>query len=183
MNEMEQQPTTETSEANLYVSEESETPAPQGSPQGVSWTASEYLHHQKSANWFIVFVGALVITSLLIYILMDDWIAPASVAILGGLLGVAAVRKPRTLQYVVDEHGIVVGRKEYGYDDFLSFSVMQEGPIESIVLIPQKRWAPAINLYFAPDDGQRIFEVLSTFLPFEEREKDTIDKFLHKIRF
>lgn len=96
---------------------------------------------------------------------------------------VAANRKPRILGYAVDAHGIVVGDKEYVYDDFQSFALIKEDSIESILLTPQKRWSPALTLYFDPNDGQKIFAVLSTYLPMEDRQKDNIDKFLHKIHF
>jgi hypothetical protein len=77
----------------------------------------------------------------------------------------------------------VVGTHEYTFNEFQSFGIIQEGPIESIILMPQKRWSPAINMYFSPEDGQQIFDILSEFLPFEQHERDIIDKFLHKIRF
>jgi hypothetical protein len=149
----------------------------------ISWSASEFMHHQKSANWYLAAIAIIAIGAAVLFLLSSDPIGPIAVVILGALMLVAAGRKPRTIEYVVDVDGIAVGNKEYAYDDFQSFSVIKEDQVECIVIYPQKRFAPEITMYFAPDDGQKIFNILSSFLPFEEREKDSIDKFLHKIRF
>ena len=167
---------------DLYAGDNSQV-ASVLSSDSVTWTASEYLDHQKSMSWYLTASGAILCISALSFILMRELFSPIAVLVLGTLLMVIAARKPRTLTYTVDAHGIVVGSREYTYEDFLSFSIIQEGPVESIMLLPQKRWSPALNLYFAPEDGQKIFDILSSFLPLEERSKDGIDRFLHKIRF
>lgn len=151
--------------------------------ESISWSASEFLHHEKSAVWYLSASAVIVLISALSYLLIGDLISPIAVIILGALLLVGAGRKPRSVEFTVDSRGIVAGNKEYIYDDFQSFAVIQEDQIESVVLYPQKRFAPEINMYFPPDEGQKIFDILSRYLPFEQREKDRIDKFLHKIRF
>jgi hypothetical protein len=149
----------------------------------VEWQASEFLHHQKSAGWYLLAVSALAVLGLLSYLLTRDLFGPVSIVVIGALFLVAAQRKPRVIQYLVDVQGVVVGSKEYGYDDFQSFSVVHEDAVESIMLVPQKRLLPNINLYFGPDEGQRVFDILSEHIPLEDRQKDSIDRFLHKIRF
>jgi len=151
--------------------------------EAVSWTASEYIQHSKDASWYTVALAAIILIAGAGYLVSRDLFTPIAVVVLGALLLIVGSRKPRTFSYMVDAHGIVIENKEYDFNDFQSFSIIQEGPIESVMLLPQKRWSPTISLYFAPDDGQKIFDTLSSFLPFEQREKDTIDKFLHKIRF
>jgi hypothetical protein len=149
----------------------------------VSWQASEYLHHQKSAGWYLTAFGAIVFASVVAYVITRDMFGPGSVVALGALMLVAAGRRPRIMNYIVDLHGIVVGSKEHSYDDFQSFSVVREDAVESIMLIPQKRFMPNINLYFGPNEAQRVFDILSEHLPLEDKTKDNIDRFLHKIRF
>ncbi len=171
---------------DFYTQEHSEavTPGVLNEPStSISWSASEFLYHQKSASWYLIAAVILVVLSALLYLLTADYIGPISVIILGALLLVGASRKPRTVQYVIDDSGVIVGTKEYAYDDFQSFSIVKEDQIESVALFPHKRLSPVISLYFAPDDGQRVFDLLSSFLPFEQKEKDQIDKFLHKIKF
>lgn len=149
----------------------------------VSWTASEFLHHQKPTSWYAAVSGVSVLAGAILFLLTKDLIGPLSIVILTALLLVGAAKKPRTLDYLVDQDGVVVGNKEYAFDDFQSFNIVREDQIESIALIPHKRLKPAVSLYFSPDDAQKIFDVISEHLPFEKREQDPIDKFLHKIRF
>lgn len=151
--------------------------------ESISWSASEFLHHEKSAKWYVNASLAVVLVAAISYFATEDFVSPGAVVVLGALLLVAAGRKPRSIEYTVDSRGIVAGNKEYIFDDFQSFAVIQEDQIESVILYPQKRFAPEINMYFPPDEGQKIFDILSRYLPFEQREKDRIDKFLHKIRF
>jgi hypothetical protein len=156
---------------------------PEVATEDISWSASEFIHHDKSMSWYGVAVLVIIISTVGGYLLMKDVITPIAIITLGAIMLVVGSRKPKTFNYRVSMKGLLIGEKEYSYDEFQSFSIIEEGPIESIMLIPQKRWAPALNIYFAPDDGQKIFDTLSAFLPFEQREKDMVDKFLHKIRF
>lgn len=152
-------------------------------PDGVSWSASEYIQHDKGVFWYVAVFLVIVAIAAGGLFLTRDYFTPSAIVVLGVILMIVGSRKPRTIQYGVNMHGISIGNRKYSFDEFQSFSIVSEGPIESVVLIPLKRWSPAMNLYFSPDDGQKIFDVLSNFLPFEQREKDVIDKFLHKIRF
>ena len=67
--------------------------------------------------------------------------------------------------------------------DFKSFSVVQEGAVESIWLLPLQRFAPGLSIYFAPNDKDRILAILDDFLPVEEKEPDMVERLMHKIRF
>lgn len=162
---------------------EASVPPANNTQTAISWTASEFLYHQKSGAWYFAATVILLAIAFVSYLFTHDYIGPVSVVILGALLLVGASRKPRTVEYVIDSQGITVGTHEYAYDEFQSFSIVKEDQIESVALFPHKRLAPVLSIYFVPDDGQKIFDLLSDYLPFEQREKDQIDKFLHKIRF
>lgn len=160
-----------------------ETTAAQDDGQGISWTASEFLEHQKAASWYIFFGMAVATLAGVSFLLTKDIFTPFAVLVLGMLFGFAAQRRPRVLEYRVDPLGVIVGARHFDFEEFQSFSINQEGSIESIVLRPAKRWAPLVTMYFAPADGQKIFDALSDYVPFEEHQKDSFDSFLHRIRF
>lgn len=150
---------------------------------GISWTASEFLDHHKSASWYGLFGGAVTLLAVLAFVITRDLFTPGAVVVLSSLFGFAANRRPRVLDYHIDASGIHVGSRHYPFENFQSFAVAQEGPVESIILSPAKRWAPPITMYFSPEDGQKIFDLLSDYIPLEDHKKDPIDKLLHKIRF
>ena len=155
----------------------------QDDPQVISWTASEYMQHHRNPSWYVLVLLSILALGATGYVLTEDLITPISIAVLGALLIVVAAKKPRTLTYEISGHGIVVGTRNYAYQEFQSFSVADEGQFESIRLMPQRRWAPEISLYFLPQDGQKIFDILSTYLPLETHRSDPMESFLRKIKF
>ena len=149
----------------------------------VTWTASEYIAHEKSPAWFAgLFAGSAVLV-VLVYLITRDMIASVAVFVACIALGVYAGRKPEVKRFEVGEHGIKVAEKSYQYAEFRSFSVVEEGVIDSVWLKPLKKVSPAVVMYFSPEDEEKIVNVLSNFLPYEERELDAIDRMSKRMRF
>lgn len=151
--------------------------------QSVSWTASEFIAHEKSADWYLLFGAAALVLIFLSVILTHDVFTVVIVVAVLGLFGYVASRKPRQMQYIVDDHGVTIGRRLYTYGTFRGFSIVQEGPFKSITLMPLKRFMPPLNVYFDPADEHRIAGVLTAHLPLEEPSRDPIDNLMRHIRF
>jgi len=149
----------------------------------VSWTASEYISHDKSSGWFIRFGVVAIIAIGLMFVITRDITSVILLSILGIIFAVFAARKPQTLNYGIDNRGLQIGPKLYPMNLFRSFSVIQEGAIRSILLLPLKRFSPAISVYYAPDDEEKIINAFGSVLPHEERKQDPIDKLMLRIRF
>jgi hypothetical protein len=149
----------------------------------VEWTASEFIAHDKTPMWYVAVavIGALV--AALIYIITRDIISVVAVVILLGVFITAAARKPRIVSYSVDRGGITVGRQFHPYGNFKSFAVVDEDAFASITLLPMKRFALPLSLYFSPEDEHRILDVLSAHLPLEQGELDSLDRFMRNIHF
>jgi hypothetical protein len=161
-------------------SEQSEEPV---SDISVNWTASEFIAHDKAPSWYLALAIITVVSTAVIYLLTKDKITAAMIIIVGVFFGVLAARKPRELPYMLDNEGLHIGEKQYPYDHLRSFSLVQQDGIESIWLMPLKRFMPILTIYFEPTDEQKIVDVLSQFLPMENHQPDPVDKLLHKIRF
>lgn len=149
----------------------------------IDWTASEYISHSKSFVWYFQLTFVAVLAAGVTYLLMRDWVVVGTIFVVAIIFGVAAGRKPRVLHYAVDSQGITISQKKYPYSMFKSFSIIQEGPIRSIFLMPIKRFNPPLSLYYPPEGESQITQTIGSHLPQEAREQDTIDKFMHKIRF
>lgn len=150
----------------------------------VSWTASEFIAYQKDAGWYIkAFLALVVIAGLSYFITSGDIASVIIIVIVLGVFISFASRQPRTLTYEVTNKGLQVGEKLYAYNTLKSFAVIDEGNINSIDLIPLKRFMPAVSIYFDPKDETAIVQALGEFLPKEDRQQAPIDKFMHKIRF
>lgn len=151
--------------------------------QTISWTASEYVGHQKSAAWFGALGMAILAMTIAIYFMTKEVISAVMVAIFGGVFGVFAARQPEVLEYSLNNSGLQVGPKFYSYDRFKSFSVIEEGPIRSILLMPLQRFMPSLTIYYDPNDEDKIVYVLGSYLPHEDRAHDMLDRLMRKIRF
>jgi hypothetical protein len=149
----------------------------------VSWTASEFVSHEKSAGWYGGLALAAVLIGALIYLLTGDLISSSVVLIAALFLGIMASRKPRQLAYTLNDRGLSIGSKQYVLEQFRSFSIIDEGAIPSIVFMPLKRFSPMVTIYYAPEDEEKIATILADRLPFEEHRQDPVDRLMRRIRF
>jgi len=151
--------------------------------QDVTWTASEFIARQKGFGWYALLILGAVVVIGLVYLLSRDFITVGAIAAAIILFGVAAGRKPRVLTYHMNDRGLAIGEKFYPYSSFKSFSVMDEDAFSSIMLFPLKRFMPPINLYYEPQDEDRIITLLAGHLPMENRSTDAVDRLMKHIRF
>lgn len=148
-----------------------------------TWTASEYIAHDKGLGWFVLLgIGLFVIIGL-IYLVTKDIFASVLVGIAGITFGVFSVRPPRILKYEIHPQGIVIGDKSYSFNEFKSFAINDDGPIPSVLLMPLKRFLPPITVFFDPKEGDSIIDALANYLPHELREPDMVDRLMSRIRF
>ena len=92
-------------------------------------------------------------------------------------------RKPRELEYNVDDGGLTIGGKHYPYNLFRAFTIAEEDHFHSIDFMPLKRFMPVISIYYDPADEDQIAEVLSAHLPLETHKHDPVEKLMRRIRF
>ena len=124
-----------------------------------------------------------VLVAVGVYFLTRDYVSAGVVIFAAIVFGIFGSHKPRQLQYRLNHRGITIDKKHYSFNEYRSFSVIQEEAFSSITLMPLKRFAPPLSLYFAPEDEEQIINILSATLPFEERNRDAVDALMHRIRF
>lgn len=157
--------------------------APASAQDAIRWQASEFVDHEKNHNWFVLLGIAALAVCGIVYLLSGSIFSVVVVLFAAAAFGVTANQKPRTMEYALLSNEVQIGERRYKYDDFRSFSVVKEGALWSIVLQPTKRFMPLITVYFDPNDGEKIFDVLSAQMPHEERKLDAVDQLMRRIRF
>jgi hypothetical protein len=165
------------------LSEPGQVQSQQTSPGGVQWKASEFIDHQKSSLWFVGLIGGALVVSVLVYVITRDILATLVILVAAIAFGMYAGKKPRTLTYSLMPTTLKIDQKTYSYDDFKTFSVIQDGPLFSIILEPVKRFMPPLTIYFAEEDGEQIFDAFAQHLPHEEKKQDFVDQLMKRIRF
>lgn len=157
---------------------------PQLPLETISWTASEYIAHQKSLSWYAALVVLAVAFSGLIYFITGGDIMSSAVILLVAIVfGIYAGKNPKEQRYAISVNGVSVGAKTYSFNQLKSFSITDEGAFSSITFMPMKRFMPVISIYYDPQDEEKIADTISNYLPLENHPRDVVDGLMRKIRF
>ena len=149
----------------------------------VNWVASEYVHLEKNALWFVTF--AFVVLGLIAtdVFLLKSWTFSLLVIVMAVAIIVYIRRPPREIQYGLSgKHGLYIGEKLYNLTDFKAFGLIRDGEHHSIMLIPVKRFAPGVSVYFPEEVGEKIVDILGARLPMETLKLDMIDVIVRRLR-
>ena len=146
------------------------------------WQAHEYIHHNRSAGWFILF--AIVVLGLIaaaIFLIKSITFA-ILVPVMAAALLVYIHRPPRLLEYTLSRQGVHVNDHLYPFGEFKAFGVIRDGQEYSVMLLPTKRFKPGVTIYFPEESGEAIVDMLGARLPMQELHLDVVDKILRKLR-
>jgi hypothetical protein len=149
----------------------------------VSWVANEYVHLEKGGLWYvIVAIVVLGLISVDVFLLksITFWILVVVMAI---ALIVYLRRAPRSIQYMLSiKQGLYIGEKLYNLADFKAFGLIRDGEHHSIMLIPTKRIALGVSVYFPEEVGEKIVDILGARLPMQNLKLDAIDVIVRQLR-
>ncbi len=149
----------------------------------VTWTAQEYVHIDKGGWWYVLFVLIVIGFIAIDFFLLRSWTFSALVIVMAVAVIIYIRRPPRMLTYALSaRQGLYVGERLYHFDDFKAFGLIRDGEHHSIMLIPRKRFAPGVSVYFPEEAGEQIVDTLGQRLPMEELKLDLIDVLVRKLR-
>jgi len=157
-----------------WQDQEYSIPEPDFTP--IQWSTAEFIEHEKNSSWYMMFGVATILIAALVFLVTKEILATLIIIFVAATAAFYASRPAQTRSYEINEDGVKIDKRQFKYDDFKSFSVVEEGPKDSIWLRPMKKFVPFTIIYFEPKDEEPIIMALSAFLPHEERELDSIDK-------
>jgi hypothetical protein len=149
----------------------------------ISWSASEFIEHDKSVGWYIVLAIGSVVTSIVLYLITKQIMSVILVILMSVVFGVYGSAKPRTLSYSVSPSGLMVGNKFHSFSTIKSFSVISEEGMPYIQILFQKRLSVPVNIYTAPNELDSVVDAISRFVPYDQKKRDIADKLSSRIRF
>jgi hypothetical protein len=86
----------------------------------LSWTAPEYMHTEKSADWYWI-VGIISATLAVIAIIFGNALFGVLILVSAFTLSMYASRPPHTLNITVSDKGVQVDNIFYPYNTLESF--------------------------------------------------------------
>lgn len=151
--------------------------------RAISWEAPEHHHVEKGNDWFfalIIIVVALVITA----ILFNNVLLALLLGIGGGVLGMAAARKPRIVPFSVSVRGVKIEDTLHAFSTLGAYSIDEEDPRgPQLLLRSEKMMLPLIVLPIPQDYIDDIEAILKERLPEEELEEPLLLKLLEVLGF
>lgn len=159
-----------------------DTKNPTINTEPVHWTASEYVHGEKNWIWFTLFAVVVILLIALDLIFIQSYTFSALVVVMATAVLVYSNRSPKEVSYTLSvDQGLYIGERLYHFSDFKSFGLIQDHEQHSIMLIPIKRFAPGVSVYFPDEVGERIVDILGARLPMENLKLDMIDVIVRKL--
>ncbi len=149
----------------------------------IRWTASEYIHLDKNGLWYVIF--ALVVLGLIAsdVFVLKSWTFSLLVIVMAFAVIVYIRRPPREIQYTLSgKQGLYIGERLYNFSDYKAFGLIRDGEHHSIMLIPVKRFATGVSVYFPEEAGEKIVDILGSILPMENLKLDAIDLIVRRLR-
>lgn len=171
-----------TADFSQVQSQQADSTAP-AADASITWSAQEYIHPDKTPGWYFLFgFVALALIAVDIF-LLQSWTFSALVVVMTIAIIVYIRRPARTLTYALSaSQGLYVGEQLHSFDDFKSFGLITADGSNSIMLVPRKRFAPGVSVYFPTEAGEQIVDILGSRLPMEELKLDLVDIVVRKLR-
>jgi hypothetical protein len=166
----------------VVVTEPAVASAPVQEEEPVHWQAHEYIHHEKSPVWFVIFAIVIVVFMAVAIFLMQAVTFAILVPVMAAALIIYSHRPPRLLDYTLSSKGLYINDQLYPFSDFKSFGVIHDGDEYSVMLIPVKRFRLGTSVYFPEEAGESIVDTLGARLPMQELHIDAVDKLIRKLR-
>ncbi len=93
----------------------------------LSWMIDEYERHQRGPIWYAA-AGSLALAAVIYAIVTQNFLFAVIIIMFGVILGLASLREPRRIEFVVTDLGIGVDGRFFPYKDFKNFWILYEPP-------------------------------------------------------
>ncbi|OYX40929.1 hypothetical protein B7Y94_05850 [Candidatus Saccharibacteria bacterium 32-49-12] len=174
-----QAPVEPTPDANSDVPSSIEEP----DADSVTWTAQEYIQQDKGRGWYALFALVVLVFLAIDFFVLRSWTFSILVVVMAISVVVYSRRPPRTITYVLSpRQGLYIAEQLYPFENFKAFGLLNDQGHYSIMMIPRKRFMPAVSVFFPPEAGEKIVDVLGKQLPMQELKLDFVDILVRKLR-
>ena len=168
------------SEANSNSSQVS--PFPDPTEPLLIWQEREVNDTTRPRGWYVIFGVVVVVLFAISIFLFKSYTFALLIPIMAVALIVSLQRPAALVNYSASHAEVVVGQRTYSYDTFRSFSVTAKPTQNWITLIPRKRFAMPIVMYFPEDVGEQLVDLIASHLPMSERKPDLLERLIIYLR-
>ena len=164
-------------------SQEEQEPEIDPETEFASWTASEFIAHEKPSYWHFAVIGVSILIAAVIFAFTREILSVLVVIVLGAVFAIYGSAKPKTVQYRLTGEGVYTDEKLHKYNDFKSFSMIETAGLPFIQLMSRKRFMVPLTLYTEPKSIDNITEIIGRHVPYDQKQQDPVDKLSAKLKF
>jgi hypothetical protein len=151
--------------------------------RAISWEAPEHHHVEKGNDWFFALV-IIVVAIMFSAILFGNVLFALLMGIAGGVLGVAAARKPRIVPFAVTVRGVKIEDVLHPFASLGGYHIDEEDPRgPQLLLRSEQMLMPLIVIPIPEDYIDDIEAILKEKLDEEELEEPFLLKVLELFGF
>jgi hypothetical protein len=148
----------------------------------LSWQTTEYLHKQKTNDWYWI-VGIITVSIAILAIILNDLIFGILIIVCSFTLALFASKKPAMIDVVIDDKGITVGSINYPYKNLESFWIETREVNPKIMIKSKKLFMHLIVVFIQNVEPETVHQALIKHLPEEELTEPLLEKILVYLGF
>lgn len=149
----------------------------------ITWQTFEYQHRVRSSDWFWV-TGIVAVSLAITSILFKNFLFGILIIIATFALMLQAARKPRLIQFAINQTGIVAGNVYHPFSSLESFWIDVANPTDTRLLLKSKNLtAMLIVIPLGETESQLVKDFLSQYITEEELHEPLSQKIMEALGF
>lgn len=138
----------------------------------LSWRAHEYVHVEKTPDWYWA-LGLIAVAAFVAALLLNNILFAVLILLIALVLGLFAARKPNVVQFSITPRGVRIDNTLYTYQNIKSFAIEELSPdhIPKLIIAPQGIVAPVLVIPIVDVDPDEVHDLLRMFLPEAEHNE------------
>ena len=146
------------------------------------WQEREVTDTSRDRRWYLLFFTVVVVLFVVSIWLFKSFTFALLIPVMAAALLVSLRRPAVALNYTASYADITIGNQSYPYTNFKSFSVTIHPNQNWLTLIPRKRFAMPVVVYFPQNVGEQLVDVVASQLPMSKHEPDILEKIITYLR-
>ncbi len=148
----------------------------------LQWETLEYIHTEKSADWFWT-VGIIAVAIAATAIILNNVLFGILILLATFTLCIYAARHPLVIDVEINDRGIRIDKYFHPYTSLDSFWVEENVHHPKILVKSKKLLMPYITVHIEDMDPDEIRDYLNHFLIEEEHTEPFLQKLMEHVGF
>lgn len=148
----------------------------------ISWKAPEHFHTEKNNDWYWA-VAIITITLASLAFIFKNFMFGIFIIIGAFALMIQASKKPRIINYEINDRGIIIDGVLYPFLSLESFWIDSNEQPSKIIIKSHKLFMPYITINIEEVDPEKVREILLNYIAETEHVEPISQKIMERFGF